>query len=103
MARLMVHSAPMPPPPGIAGFSFFGSSATLGLGGDEQAGDGCRALQCRAHHLVGSMMPFDIMLTYSPDCASKPKPQVSFSRILLRSRPSGEGSKPPQAGQEPWW
>ena len=41
----------MPPPPGIAGLSFFGSSATLGLGGDEQAGDGCRALQCRAHHL----------------------------------------------------
>src|ERR1051325_714919 len=65
---------PMPPPDGIAGAEacWLGTSATIAsVVMSRPATD---AAPCRAARttLVGSIMPFDIMLTYSPDCASKP-------------------------------
>src|SRR5262249_13140556 len=65
---------PIPPPPGMGGAAagFFGTAATIASvvmrrpATDEAP---CRAWRTT---LVGSMMPFDIMFTYSPVCASKP-------------------------------
>ena len=74
---------PMPPPPGIGGAdSFFGSSATIAS--VVMRSPATDAAPCNATRttFVGSMMPLDTMLPYSPFCASYPYAYVSFSRIL---------------------
>jgi hypothetical protein len=63
---------PMPPPgpPGIAGLCFFGSSATIAsvvIRRPAMEAASCSAIRTT---LVGSMMPFDTRLPYSPVCAS---------------------------------
>ncbi len=60
------------PPPAEA---FFGTATgDHRLGGDQQARNRRRGVFWIAVRttLVGSMMPFLSMSTYSPDCASKP-------------------------------
>src|SRR3984893_9278794 len=66
---------PMPPPgpPGIAGLCFFGSSATIAsvvIIRPAMDAASCSAVRTT---LVGSMIPFDTRLPYSPVCASWPK------------------------------
>ena len=75
VARSEVHAAHAAAPSGIAGarallLRHFGDHR---LGGDEQARDRGRVLQRLRTTLVGSMMPFLTMSTYSPFWASKPK------------------------------
>src|SRR3974377_1724722 len=64
---------PMPPPgpPGIAGLCFFGTSATIAsvvMSRPAMEAASCSAVRTT---LVGSMMPFDTRLPYSPVCASR--------------------------------
>ena len=63
-------SMPPMPPPGIAVLCFLGTSATIAS--VVMSRPATEAAPCSAARttLVGSMMPFDIMLTYSPDWAS---------------------------------
>jgi len=56
----------MPPPPGIAGLSFFGSSATMASVVIKSPATDAAPCNAARTTLVGSMMPLDIMLTYSP-------------------------------------
>ena len=63
---------PMPPPgpPGIARLCFFGNSATIAsvvISRPAMEAAPCSAIRTT---LVGSMMPFDTKLPYSPVCAS---------------------------------
>jgi hypothetical protein len=61
-----------PPPPGIAGAFFLGNSAIIAS--VVMSKPATEAAPCKAARttLVGSMMPFYTMLTYSPDWASNP-------------------------------
>src|SRR5262249_25226103 len=65
---------PIPPAPGgMAGVCFFGTSATIAsvvMSRPATEAASCNAVRTT---LVGSMMPFDTRLPYSPLCASKPK------------------------------
>ena len=70
----------MPPPPAPA--FFFGSSATMASVVIRRAATEAAFWIAARTTLVGSMMPFEIRLTYSPDCESKPYEYWSFSRIL---------------------
>src|SRR6202021_3768684 len=76
---------PMPPPPGgmpaPAAF-FFGSSATMASVVISSAATEAAFWIAARTTLVGSMMPFEIRLTYSPVCESKPQEYWSFSRVL---------------------
>jgi hypothetical protein len=63
---------PMPPPgpPGIAGLCFFGTSATIAsvvISRPAMEAAPCRAARTT---LVGSMIPLEMRLPYSPACAS---------------------------------
>src|SRR5262249_43588020 len=62
----------MPPPPGIAGAGacFFGTSATIASVVIRRPATDAAFCSAARTTLVGSMMPLDIMFTYSPDCAS---------------------------------
>src|SRR5262249_16655232 len=66
----------MPPPPGIggAGGCFLGTSATIASVVMSKPPTQAPSSQAVRTTLVGSMMPFDTMFTYSPLCASKPYP-----------------------------
>src|SRR5207253_11011249 len=65
----------IPPPPGMDGAApcFFGTSATIASVVISRPAT--EAAPCSAWRttLVGSMIPFDTRLPYSPVCASKPK------------------------------
>ena len=62
------------PPPGMGGAAdcFFGSSATIASVVMSRPATDAAPCNAARTTLVGSMMPFDIRLTYSPLCASKP-------------------------------
>ena len=65
---------PPMPPPGMAGAGefFFGSSAIIAsVVMRSEATEAAFWIAARTT-LVGSMMPFETMLTYSPVCESKP-------------------------------
>src|SRR5262249_51704557 len=63
-------SMPLPGPPGMARLCFFGSSATMAS--VVMSRPATEAAPCSAARttLVGSMMPFEMRLPYSPVCAS---------------------------------
>ena len=63
-------SMPPPGPPGMARLCFFGSSATMAS--VVMSRPATEAAPCSAARtaLVGSMMPFEMRLPYSPACAS---------------------------------
>src|SRR5712691_11965641 len=62
---------PMPPPPGIAGAAFFfGTSATIASVVMRRPATDAAPCNAARTTLVGSMMPLDTRLPYSPDCAS---------------------------------
>ncbi len=65
---------PMPPPPGMAGAAepFFGTSATIASVVIRRAATEDAPCKAWRTTLVGSMMPFDSIFTYSPFWASKP-------------------------------
>ena len=66
---------PMPPPGGMpapAPWFFFGTSATMASVVIKRAATEAAFWIAARTTLVGSMMPFEIRLTYSPDCESKP-------------------------------
>src|ERR1700739_582584 len=62
----------MPPPPGIAGagLCFFGTSATIASVVISRPATEAAFCSAARTTLVGSMMPFDIIFTYSPVWAS---------------------------------
>ena len=66
---------PMPPPGGMpapAPWFFFGTSATMASVVISSAATEAAFWIATRTTLVGSMMPLEIRLTYSPDCESKP-------------------------------
>src|SRR5437870_11274663 len=69
---------PPPPPPAF----FFGSSAIMASVVIKRAATDAAFWIAARTTLVGSMMPLEIRLTYSPVCESKPYEYWSFSRIL---------------------
>src|SRR5579871_3618780 len=77
---------PMPPPGGMppapAPAFFFGTSATMASVVIRSAATEAAFWIATRTTLVGSMMPLEIRLTYSPVCESKPWAYWSFSRIL---------------------
>src|SRR6201989_2414104 len=63
---------PMPPPapPGIAGLCFFGNSATMASVVMSKPATDAAPCSAARTTLVGSMIPLEMRLPYSPACAS---------------------------------
>jgi hypothetical protein len=61
---------PPPGPPGIAGLCFFGSSATMASVVMSKPATDAAPYSAARTTLVGSMIPLEMRLTYSPACAS---------------------------------